>query len=502
MSVAGDEIWVAAGIYQENIFIKSGIALYGGFLGSENDRDERNWEHNQTEISAANQGSTVTFARGVSANTRLDGFAITNGSGTLLRNYSYGGGIYCDDHSSPTIANNLITQNFADNGGGIFLYNFSRPVIVGNTITQNFAWDWGGGIYCWYDPATAFPNTEVPPKAVISDNTISSNRSAYGAGIAVFESAGFINMKPEALISDNRVYDNMAYVMDPQTTAVGGGIYCENISPANIINNAVVGNSADRSGGIHYSNSSGAIIGNRIAANFASFGGGMGVYHSITTIANNQVIGNDAYTLGGGIYAKGYSTSVFANNTIVSNVCDGSGGGVYMEDCDPSIINNLVAFNSAASGGGMIGVSSLATGATVPVAVSHNLLYRNQGGDYAGTVKRGDSDISFDPKLASIRYGNVHIQPGSPCINHGDNSVVQAGWLDMDGDNRIQGGTVDIGADESDGTVWTDAPAKIVCVSQNGLDDFFSYARTLHFARQVATRAKAGLSLAAHAHVV
>ena len=34
-SVTGDEIWVASGRYMENIEMKPGVALYGGFLGKE-----------------------------------------------------------------------------------------------------------------------------------------------------------------------------------------------------------------------------------------------------------------------------------------------------------------------------------------------------------------------------------------------------------------------------------------------------------------------------------
>ena len=44
-----------------------------------------------------------------------------------------------------------------------------------------------------------------------------------------------------------------------------------------------------------------------------------------------------------------------------------------------------------------------------------------------------DGNISADPSLAGFAYGNVHIQPDSPCIDAGDDAVVQAGWPDMDG---------------------------------------------------------------------
>ncbi|UCC31887.1 MAG: DUF1565 domain-containing protein, partial [Phycisphaerales bacterium] len=80
-----------------------------------------------------------------------------------------------------------------------------------------------------------------------------------------------------------------------------------------------------------------------------------------------------------------------------------------------------------------------------------------------------DGNISADPRLADPRYGNVHIQPDSPCVDGADNADVY-GDFDMDGEPRIQGGTVDIGADESDGTVWPAGPYVTVRVSPVGDD--------------------------------
>src|SRR5688500_13578929 len=67
-SVSGDEIWVKSGVYKPTTLvdvngaggaeareatfqIPSGVALYGGFAGTEATRDERNWEANLTVLS-------------------------------------------------------------------------------------------------------------------------------------------------------------------------------------------------------------------------------------------------------------------------------------------------------------------------------------------------------------------------------------------------------------------------------------------------------------------
>ena len=62
------------------------------------------------------------------------------------------------------------------------------------------------------------------------------------------------------------------------------------------------------------------------------------------------------------------------------------------------------------------------------------------------------------------------MQPGSPCVDAGDSSLVVAGSLDMDGQPRIQGSSVDIGADESYGTLWSTNPT-VLYVSPSGSDN-------------------------------
>ncbi len=72
----------------------------------------------------------------------LSGFVIRNGGNTL---YGTGGGIDIFE-SSPTIINNIITDNIADVGGGISC-DACSSIIMNNTITDNTATS-GGGIYC------------------------------------------------------------------------------------------------------------------------------------------------------------------------------------------------------------------------------------------------------------------------------------------------------------------------------------------------------------------
>ena len=131
-AVSGDEVWVAQGTYVERITLKEGMKLYGGYSGVGTTRDIAAYV---TTIEDNQGWSVVTSPSGATTATVIDGFTIRNG-------YS---GICCEN-SSPTIANNTITENSAYYGGGIYCY-YSSPTITNNTITENSA-SHGGGIYC------------------------------------------------------------------------------------------------------------------------------------------------------------------------------------------------------------------------------------------------------------------------------------------------------------------------------------------------------------------
>ncbi|GAG22980.1 unnamed protein product, partial [marine sediment metagenome] len=98
------------------------------------------------------------------------------------------------------------------------------------------------------------------------------------------------------------------------------------------------------------------------------------------------------------------SSPSISNNTITANSAGDHGGGIYCYDFSPSISNNIVAFNSS-------GIYSSDDGTPT---LSHNCVYNPDGYDYDG-LSAGTGDISVDPELAGVEYGEVHIQPDSPC---------------------------------------------------------------------------------------
>jgi parallel beta-helix repeat protein len=495
---AGGQVWVAAGTYVEKVTLAIGVGLYGGFAGDETDLAQRDWAANVTILDGNQNGSVVTVPPGATVDTRIDGFTIRNGNGTPNTvSGRDGGGIYCTS-ASATISNNVITANTlasgSSSGGGIYCHSNASPVISNNTIAGNTAYDNGGGVYCGTG------------SAAISGNTISGN----GAGLE----GGGLYCSSSATITGNTIRGNTAHTRVTGANG-GGGIYCT--GPATITGNTITGNSARQGwgGGICFSSTTGTFSNNTVSENSGTkgggiycagalsitnngitgnrandaFGGGGGIYCDVGSamILNNAIVANCA-SKGGGIYCGSSASPTIANSTIVANNGGSTGGGVYVSSSGTvKILNITLAGNVATAGGGIYCGSGITTitntivasnssgiykGASATATVGYSCVYGNTDYGYSGlTDPTGtNGNISADPKLAGLTYGNVHIQPSSPCVDAGNSSIVQAGWTDLDGAARIVGAAVDIGADESDGTVWPAGPSAIVRVSPTGDD--------------------------------
>ncbi len=353
---SGDQVWVAVGRYVGCIGLKSGIALYGGFVGTETDLSQRKWTLHRSILDGNQFRTVVTIASGATAATRIDGFTICNGK------YYWGGGVSCGAGSA-TIANNIIACNSADNGSGSGM---------------------GGGIYV----------SGVSAAPVIAGNIIMANTAGTN----------------------------------------GGGIYCD--------------------------------------------------AYSTLTLSNNVVIGNGAKQ-GGAIYCTSLHGFDVINNTIAYNIASSNGGAMnFSSSAVAAITNTIVAFNSSGINGN----------GSDTVTLQYNCIYGNDEYDFSGLADPigANGNFSSDPHLADPIYGNVHVQPGSPCIDAGDDSVVLHDGVDIDGQPRVYGARVDIGADESDGTAWDVRPSVIVRVAPGGDDanDGLSWSlakRTVQAAINVAT---------------
>lgn len=215
--------------------------------------------------------------------------------------------------------------------------------------------------------------------------------------------------------------------------------------------------------------SSPTVTSNRVYANFDGlrFDGGAPILHANTVLGQTRngitcwdstaVLRDNAVMGSGenGLYFVG-GTPAAVNNTVIA--CQ---TGVFVDGAGAVLTNNLVAYH-------FTGVTVIS--GTTGLSLKSNGFYGSRAPFDGITDPTGtNGNITAEPKLASAAYGNFHLQPDSPMRDAGDDSAVAAGDTDVDGQPRLQG-RVDIGADESDGTLWTVTPS-IVRVNADLGDD-------------------------------
>lgn len=159
-------------------------------------------------------------------------------------------------------------------------------------------------------------------------------------------------------------------------------------------------------------------------------------------MTNCIIISNCAYN-GGGVYAN----SSFYNCLVADNTATNDGGGAWQ--CD--LYSCTVCQNSAGSQGGGL-YARLAENCIVYYNTA--LQYSNVADMYFVTnCCLGPDATGFSgcftnaPQFVNPDAGDFHLQSNSPCINSGNNAYVFS-TTDLDGNPRIVGGTVDVGAYE------------------------------------------------------
>ena len=341
-------------------------------------------------------GNNLSVYFYINENNILDDLTITNNNnkGVLCQNGgtvqnctisgNSGNGVYCD--YGGTVQNCTISGN---SGNGVYC---SRGGTVQScTISGNF----GSGVYCYkggtVQNCTISGNTTYSGGGVFCDEnsivqncTISGNSANNGGGVCC--RGGTVQY---CTISENT---------GTASEYGGGGVCCEN---GGVIQNCTIeGNSSDNNGG--------------------------GVYCNDGTIKNCLITDNSANSYGGAIYVLHSATIV--NNTIVRNFAGSKGGGIYNDS------DNVIALYNSIVYGNM---------AAVDLQVNSNVV------THYSCVENGDLSnhcITNNPEFYS--EFNFHFTEESPCINAGINLPNIWDETDLDGNPRVQGGTVDMGCYE------------------------------------------------------
>ena len=398
IATAGDEIWVASGVYTPGTTISDtfnlvpGVALYGGFAATEAVRTERDWVANLTILSGDIGGddtdpdgngvlTTTTHIVGSNSNhvvladgiqgspitetTVLDGFTITAGQ-AKKSSYLGGGGLYCagngsGNECSPSLSNLSFAGNSARIGGAMYndgsYSGNSSPSLVNVTFSGNSAYSSGGAMYN-FGPSSG----NSSPSLV---NVTFSGNSADVSGGAMVNFGNSGNSSP---VLNNVTFSGNS-AGDDGGAMVNEGSFSGDSSP--VLNNVTFsGNSARNRGGAmlnegYGSGNSSPVLNNvTFADNSASSGGAMYNIIGSPILSNVTFSGNSAGYSGGAMFNLGWfifsSTSSPTLNTVTfaGNSAGDDGGAMLNKGYgsgNSSPVLNTVTFadNSASSGGAM-----------------------------------------------------------------------------------------------------------------------------------------------------
>jgi len=463
-STACDEIWVAKGVYKPGasgddtatFAIRSGVALYGGFAGTETSVSERNLSlhtsvlsgdidnndaHSGTDqidqtaadISGDNSGYLLRLLAEVGsppiiASTIVDGFTVTGASEFAL---------YCDGtlggECSPTLNNLTFVGNDSATSGAAMLFDASesgaaRPTISNSLFKGNSSKD-GGAIF-------AVSNDHGTLDLKLDNVVFDSNTATHRAG-AIYVDAEFNGGQNTVEIDNSRFTNN-------KSAAGGGAIYVE-INDSGVLDLDVERSTFDFNAGL--------------------FGG------AIYATANNARLAgqfrNSTFNDNGAVYAGGalslntqFSPTVdmlaFNNVTFNGNhadgdgMVDGTGGAIDVYNYPTMPGAGLAVTNTILSG-------DLSTKLSDGPEIHNGYGYSTVTIDHSVVtgacpdVSTCTSVSSADPLLSPIGYyfsTTPVMRPGigGSAIDFGDDATCEA--TDQRGFARPQGAHCDIGAVE------------------------------------------------------
>jgi len=161
-----------------------------------------------------------------SASPKLVNLIVKNNTSAL----SYGGGLYCNNHSNPIVRDVVFEGNHALVGGGLYCSTESAPIVHNATFRGNHAVNRGGGAYCSMDCDAQFTR-------VVFESNTSNDR---GGGLACFRSSPAIG---HSVFFANTAADS------------GGALYIQRAAYPVIANCTIVANSAPVGGAVCMSES-------------------------------------------------------------------------------------------------------------------------------------------------------------------------------------------------------------------------------------------------------
>ncbi len=409
MASAGQEIWVAEGVYvpgdarNSSFVLKDEVAIYGGFPVNGNPGEQdRDYEAYPTILSGEigtpdstdNVLSVVVGTAGLTTATVLDGFIIEDGHSNNFPNRRYGGGLFLsvtgnDVLCEPTIRNCTFRNNFADTGAAICVR------INGS--------------------ASSSPTFE---NCNIYNNMGTFGHSAWLGNncFATFEGCNFDNNSGRTGLNVNTGYSNFNNCTFTNNSANSNGAALWVRGSVTISNCTFEGNNAN-DGSLRLQSDNITVTNCTFTNNSASGGGGAIFALACSPLIEDCVFSQNNSSGSGGAVFNQDASPRFLNCKFIGNAAQ-NGGAVLNNGngnrvARPTMINCLFDANTASSQGGAILNQSNAGQDAVPELINCTL-YGNSAGNL------GDAIYNFDGGSAKLRNTIV--------FNNGGPGAIEGNW--------------------------------------------------------------------------
>ncbi|MEO1518201.1 MAG: choice-of-anchor Q domain-containing protein [Bacteroidota bacterium] len=366
------EIWVAGGTYvspgntpeDSRFIVSSSVSIYGGFAGTEANRDDRNPAMNLTVLTGDKNGDDIAGRMDtakmdnsyhvlyidslITQGVLVDGFTISGGfttanDSTVDAFFSQGAGIYS---YSPVLVNNCnINNNFALFGGGYYLEGLgaSGTQIANTVFEQNMAAGSGAAGYLLGVTNVTFANNTVRNNEAVNGGAIAN---IFGANVLIDSTSFSNNVTPEgvggALLNFDcvTVVQNSTFTQNIATTGTGGAIYNESnnfrgtatLGVANCIftENEVPDPGAQGAAIFNIRADLSIITGSTFSDNVSGQRGAVTIFDSDSVTVSNSTFTDNLATDGGAMYIALVPSGFLTNNVFEGNEASGFGGGAIL----------------------------------------------------------------------------------------------------------------------------------------------------------------------------
>ena len=350
---------------------------------------------NATGLTISGRGaSRILYVEEGVGNVEINGITLSNGYSNET------GGAICNYWATLTLHNCDVRDNEARYGAAIYTCG-GQTTLVDCVVTNNTAsfrideWGGDGGVVYNDDATLSLVNCELK-------NNGNSVVECY-CGEVSLTSCEIVDNGGDGVF----VYDGEISLTDCEIVDNGGGVYAYD-GEISLTNCEIVGND----------------------------GQGVNIQENGVLVANNCLIARNDANYGAGLEL--YGTATLYNCTITDNTSNYGGGVNLNGDAVLSAYNTIIAGNSASSDGDDV--------------------YRRDGGvaNAFNTLSSflswtsGADNFAYDeskPLFTNAKTGDYTLANNSQAINKGNNQNVTT-FVDLAGNLRVFGGTVDLGAYE------------------------------------------------------